>query len=87
MSSTASNYDLRMLFYGITVAGLSVVIAFVSSLSVVSKSLLAFFAFGIITLVYGIMMFASSFVEEEQQFWYWAASGWLVYLTGKTYVS
>jgi hypothetical protein len=26
------------------------------------------------------MMFASSFVEEEQHFWYWSASGWLAYL-------
>lgn len=28
----------------------------------------------------GSMMFASSYVEEEQQFWYWMISGWLGYL-------
>lgn len=30
-----------------------------------------------ITALYGIMMFASSYVEEEQHFWYWVTSAWL----------
>jgi len=25
-------------------------------------------------------MFASSYVEEEQQFWYWVVSGWVTVL-------
>lgn len=32
----------------------------------------------VVTLLNGIIMFASSFVEEEQQFWYWITSGWWV---------
>lgn len=28
-------------------------------------------------------MFASSYVEEEQHFWYWAATGWLALLAIK----
>lgn len=38
-----------------------------------------------ITVTYGIMMFASSYVEEEQHFWYWATSAWLVLLSFTRY--
>ena len=31
------------------------------------------------TTAYGIMMFASSYVEEEQHFWYWIASAWIAW--------
>ncbi|KAI5804032.1 alkaline-phosphatase-like protein [Peziza echinospora] len=31
----------------------------------------------LITLTYCIMMFASSYVEEEQNFWYWITSAWV----------
>ena len=37
-------------------------------------------ALGLITVLYGVMMFASSYVEEEQHYWYWMTSAWLVYL-------
>ena len=30
--------------------------------------------------LYGTLMFASSYVEEEHLFWYWIASGWLALL-------
>jgi len=30
--------------------------------------------FWITTVTYGVMMFASSYVEEEQLFWYWMAT-------------
>ena len=33
--------------------------------------------------MYGTMMFASSYVEEEHHFWYWASSGWLALLVLK----
>jgi len=38
----------------------------------------------LITTFYTIMMFASSYVEEEQQFWYWIMAGWttLLFLKG-----
>ena len=34
----------------------------------------------IVVSMYGTMMFASSYVEEEHHFWYWASSGWLALL-------
>ena len=33
-----------------------------------------------VLFMYGTMMFASSYVEEEHHFWYWASSGWLALL-------
>lgn len=37
--------------------------------------------FSLLTALYGIMMFASSYVEEEQHIWYWATSAWLAVTT------
>ncbi|KAI9790358.1 MAG: major facilitator super transporter protein [Peltula sp. TS41687] len=75
MSSTASNYNLYMLAYGIIITALSVLMASIGSLSVIAKSPASFLGFIMITLLYGIMMFASSFVEEEHQFWSHTADG------------
>lgn len=33
----------------------------------------------IITLCFGVIMFASSYVEEEQQFWYWITTSHFAY--------
>ena len=38
------------------------------------------------TIAYGLMMFASSFVEEEQQFWYWMMSAWSGWVFLKQYL-
>lgn len=35
----------------------------------------------VITAAYGIMMFASSYVEEEQHFWYYCTTAWLAYVS------
>ena len=80
MSSTASNYGLWRLQLGISVAALATLIMLVPAY----KSLIAGRAVGLwmsfITILYGLMMFASSYVEEEHHFWYWATSGWLAWL-------
>lgn len=80
MSSTASNYDISRLNLGIGVA----TVAVIAVLEIVFERLIEAKTTGLwtslVTIVYGIMMFASSYVEEEQQFWYWAASAWLAWL-------
>ena len=80
MSSTASNYDIGRLRVGIALAAL----ATLACLTTASTALLESRSSGLWTLsvimLYGAMMFASSYVEEEQHFWYWASSGWLAWL-------
>jgi ethanolaminephosphotransferase len=80
MSNTASNYNMSRLRSGMIVATVAVIAASVASLSIPRKLCLADAAYVAVTMSYGGMMFASSFVEEEQHFWYWSASGWLAYL-------
>ncbi|KAK1691172.1 GPI ethanolamine phosphate transferase [Colletotrichum godetiae] len=70
MSSMASNYDMGRLH-----VGEAVVVLVTGSLIIGARlSLLPLLA---ISVTYGIMMFASSYVEEEHHFWYWATSAWL----------
>jgi ethanolaminephosphotransferase len=80
MSSTASKYNTTRLYLGLTVAALAVLLSFFPAYGLVSKSsnAVTFLMFSITS--YGGMMFASSYVEEEQQFWYWVVTAWTVYL-------
>ncbi|KAI1456758.1 alkaline phosphatase-like protein [Annulohypoxylon moriforme] len=81
MSSVASNYDMSMLAYGGLATALASILAIYVMATSTSATTSRLAPFGLITMVYGIMMFASSYVEEEQHFWYWATSAWLFYLT------
>ncbi|UNI16291.1 major facilitator super transporter protein, variant 2 [Purpureocillium takamizusanense] len=80
MSSMASNYDMSRLFAGqglaIAATLASVVAAYVLG---AHESGLAM-PLALVTILYGVMMFASSYVEEEQHFWYWASTIWLAWL-------
>lgn len=77
MSSAASNYNMERLCIGIFLAASAAVLSSVVSLDDMSGAkVFALF----IAIAYGSMIFGSSYVEEEQQFWYWILSGWTFYL-------
>lgn len=87
MSSTVSNYDMRRLTQGIAVTSLSLILALWATYDLVGHSTLVCLFVALVTVPYAIMMFASSFVEEEQHFWYWVASAWLAWLFVKQWVT
>ena len=80
MSSTASNYDISRLNVGIVLAALATVACLATAFTALSKSRSSGLWTSSVIILYGAMMFASSYVEEEQHFWYWASSGWLAWL-------
>lgn len=82
MSGMASNYDMSKLVIGqllaIFATGIIALVIFMNkSTPSAFQSILPLLATGV---SYGGMMFASSYVEEEQNFWYWAATIWIAYL-------
>ena len=87
MSSTASTYSMTKLCAGIGIAVLTVYWPFYTAIPLLSREKSFGVWFILITLVYGVMMFASSYVEEEHHFWYWITSSWLCWLGVKQYVS
>lgn len=80
MSSTASNYDITRLISGIVLAGVSVLLTLSAMGKAWPKPMSTTVFYGFLLLLYGVMMFASSYVEEEQHFWYWSTSAWLFYI-------
>jgi ethanolaminephosphotransferase len=86
MSSTASNYDVPKLILGLSLALLATLLASVVAFPTLALSLLTSSPLIVTGLLYGVMMFASSYVEEEQHFWYWAATAWLALLAIKGFV-
>lgn len=85
MSSTASNYDMFKLTAGQGLASVAATLAVGATIPALAPSFLSAIPFLLITVAYSIMMFASSYVEEEQHFWYWATSGWFALLLFKGY--
>lgn len=80
MSGMASNYDTDKLMLGgaITLAAMLTAGAAVAMTTKITFR--TFGPFALVTVLYGVMMFASSYVEEEQHFWYWSTTAWLLYL-------
>jgi len=75
MSGAASNYDVPRLFIGSALAFMICCLSFFTlpKLRPISPA----GVYCMLTLaLYGVLMFASSYVEEEHNFWYWATSGW-----------
>jgi len=77
MHGTASDYDVSKLAAGQILSAIALVSSFVAAWGPITCSLKTSLPFLLIALLYGVMMFASSYVEEEQHFWYWGSSAWL----------
>lgn len=83
MSSMASNYDMPRLYAGLGIAGVAVIITAAACFTQGVFQSQTALPLVLISVLYGVMMFASSYVEEEHHFWYWAATLWLAFLGAK----
>ncbi|CAN9381830.1 unnamed protein product [Alternaria alternata] len=79
MSSTASNYNVARLLLGTGSAFLICALSYFT-LPAFRPATPAGLYYGFALVLYAILMFASSYVEEEHNFWYWATSGWFLCL-------
>lgn len=70
---------------GLAIAAVSLSLALFGATELPRQSWRSQVPFLLTCVLYGVMMFASSYVEEEQQFWYWATSAWMVVLMTKRY--
>ncbi|WEW61865.1 major facilitator super transporter protein [Emydomyces testavorans] len=84
MSNASSNYTLTKLYQGTTVAAVAVLLSLISFSGASFRITGAMKYFVFVISGYAILMFASSYVEEEQQFWYWMLTGWTCYLYIRT---
>ncbi|OQD60587.1 hypothetical protein PENPOL_c022G09381 [Penicillium polonicum] len=80
MSRTASNYDVSRLTLGLLITGVAGLFVLPATYKECTRHGSSGMFLMLMIITCGMMMFASSYVEEEQQFWYWICSGWIVYL-------
>lgn len=80
MSRTASNYDVSRLLLGLLITGVAGMLVLPATYKECTRHGSSGMFLMLMIITCGMMMFASSYVEEEQQFWYWICSGWIVYL-------
>nr|OQO20089.1 hypothetical protein B0A51_10193 [Rachicladosporium sp. CCFEE 5018] len=82
LSSTASSYDIPRMVGGTGLALLSLLLGIVAFPQLWPPTT-ASLPLSFLIVLYGLMMFASSYVEEEQHFWYWLTPAWLTLLAAK----
>ena len=83
LSGAASDYDVSKLQLGVLLSTLSIACATFSMFLLPNQLAMGICSVALIAISYGVTMFASSYVEEEHQFWYWTTGGWLVILYSK----
>lgn len=86
MSTTASNYNVSLLYIGIAIALLTDFIVLLINFHIFVKARVSGLWTSFVILSYGMIMFGSSYIEEEQHFWYWTTSAWFSWLAIKQYV-
>ncbi|KAF4582891.1 hypothetical protein GQ602_006035 [Ophiocordyceps camponoti-floridani] len=84
MSSMASNFSTEKLVYGQVMGTIAVGLAVLATLTQQTLTGSSYWPILVISLLYGIMNFASSYVEEEQHFWYWSCSLWMAWLGSRS---
>lgn len=80
LSGTASSYNIPRMVTGMALTAFIIMLTISSFPRLWPPSTAGMF-FTTTSLLYGIMMFASSYVEEEQHFWYWLTPAWVVALS------
>ncbi|KAL8701384.1 MAG: hypothetical protein Q9224_000528 [Gallowayella concinna] len=83
MSTTASNYVVGKLYAGTAMAALTTLWSSFGTIPILLQKPIFGLWFLLATIAYGMIMFASSYVEEEHQYWYLIASTWLWWLVMK----
>lgn len=81
LSSMASNYNIARLTIGQILSIAATLMATFAVYKNACELSTSAIPFALITFAYGVMMFASSFVEEEQHFWYYTTTAWLAYVS------
>lgn len=79
LSGTASSYNIPLMVLGMLLTVAIIGLTLFSCPNLWPFSTPGIF-FALTTILYGVMMFASSYVEEEQHFWYWTTPAWIITL-------
>nr|POE90349.1 gpi ethanolamine phosphate transferase 2 [Quercus suber] len=83
LKNTASLYGISRMVVGIVTSVTALAISLYSFDTLWPPSL-ASSTFTIVGTLYGIMMFASSYVEEEHHLWYWLVPAWIALNTARS---
>lgn len=79
MSGAASSYNIPNMMTGMGITAAIFALSLYSTASLWPPTTSGV-CFAVISLLYGVMMFTSSYVEEEQHFWYWLTPAWVLLL-------